>query len=383
MARPVTPDRKALIPISNPALVGNELKYVTDCVETSWVSSLGKYVTGFEESFARFCGTAHAATCSNGTTALHLALLALGLKPGDEVIVPSLTYVATANAVVYCNATPVFVDSEPVTWNMDPDRVEALITPKTTGIIPVHMFGHPVDMDPIMAIAERHGLFVLEDAAESPGATYKGRRVGSIGHAATFSFFGNKIITTGEGGMVTTNDPRVDAEIRRLKNHGMDPSRKYWYETVGFNYRLTNVAAAIGLAQMEKVDWHLDQRRQIAEWYKQSLAGIPGVSWQPEQPWAHHVWWLFTIQLDDTVPFGRFELMAAMKERGVELRQIIYPNHVLPPYAHSGAVCPVAERVVERGLHLPTWAGLTRDDVSYVCQSLAECLAAAPVRAVS
>jgi perosamine synthetase len=371
----LTESRTTWIPISNPALVGNELKYVTDCVQTSWVSSLGKYVNGFEEAFARFCGTPHAAACSNGTTALHLALLALGVKPGDEVIVPTLTYVATANAVMYCGATPVFVDSEPVTWNMDPTRVEALIGPRTKGIIVVHLFGHPVDMDPIMEIAERRGLFVLEDAAESPGAEYKGRRVGSIGHAATFSFFGNKIITTGEGGMVTTNDRAIDAEVRRLKNHGMDPQRKYWFETVGFNYRLTNVAAAIGLAQMEKIDWHLEQRRQIASWYQESLSGIPGVSWQPELPWARHVWWLFTIQLDERIRLGRFDVMAAMKERGVEVRQIVYPNHVLPPYLGAGATCPVAEHVVERGLHLPTWAGLTREDVSHVCESLAQCLA--------
>jgi len=371
---PIVNQRK-FIPISNPALVGNELKYVTDCVETSWVSSLGKYVTGFEEAFAEFCGTSHAVTCSNGTTALHLALLALGVKPGDEVIVPTLTYVATANAVMYCGAKPVFVDSEPETWNMDPAGIEALIGPNTKGIIVVHLFGHPVDMDPIMEIAARRGLFVLEDAAESPGAEYKGRRVGSIGHAATFSFFGNKIITTGEGGMVTTNDLAIADEVRRLKNHGMDPHRKYWFTTVGFNYRMTNIAAAIGLAQLEKIDWHLEQRRQIAAWYQEFLTGVPGVTWQPELAWARHVWWLFTIQLDDRLPMGRFDVLAALKERGVEARQIVYPIHELPPYLGSGASCPVAERVVERGLHLPTWGGLTRDDVRYVSESLAECLA--------
>jgi len=375
----MTPTRTA-IPISNPALVGNELKYVTDCLESSWVSSLGRYITDFETTFAKFCGASHAITCSNGTTALHLALLALGVKPGDEVIVPTLTYVATANAVAYCNATPVFVDSEPITWNMDPAAIEARIGPKTKGIIVVHLFGHPVDMDPIMEIAQRRGLFVLEDAAESPGAEYKGRRVGSIGHAATFSFFGNKIITTGEGGMVTTNDASLAAEVRRLKNHGMDPNRKYWFETIGFNYRLTNVAAAIGLAQMEKIDWHLEQRRNIAAWYQEDLAGISGVTWQPELPWARHVWWLFTIQLDSSVALDRFEVMALMKERAVEVRQIVYPTHVLPPYVGAGALCPVSERVVERGLHLPTWGGLTRDDVRYVARSLAECLAAAPAR---
>jgi perosamine synthetase len=368
-----------MIPISNPALVGNELKYVTDCVETSWVSSLGKYVQGFEDAFAEFCGSEHAVTCSNGTTALHLALLALGVEPGDEVIVPTLTYIATANAVVYCGASPVFVDGEPETWNVDPEQIEARITPRTKGIIVVHLFGHPVDMDPIMAVARRHGLFVLEDAAESPGAEYRGRRVGSIGDAATFSFFGNKIITTGEGGMVTTNDRALADEVRRLKNHGMDPQRKYWFPTVGFNYRLTNVACAIGLGQLEKIDWHLEQRQQIAAWYREFLAGVPNLTWQAEKEWARHVWWLFTVIVDEEVPRSRFELLGELKARGVEGRQIVYPITQMPPYLDPDQEgrFPVADRTVDRGLHLPTWAGLTRDDVRYVCDSLTACLEAA------
>jgi perosamine synthetase len=369
-----------LIPISNPALIGNELKYVIDCVQTSWISSLGKYVTAFEEAFAEFCGTDHAVTCSNGTTALHLALLALGVKPGDEIIVPTLTYVATANAVVYCGARPVFVDSERETWNMDPTQIEALITPRTKGIIVVHLFGHPVDMDPIMEIAQRHRLFVLEDAAEAHGAEYKGRRVGSIGNAATFSFFGNKIITTGEGGMITTNDHALAAEMRRLKNHGMDPERKYWFPTIGYNYRLTNVASAIGLAQLEKIDWHLEQRQQIASWYREFLAGVPGLTWQVEKEWARHVWWLFTIVLDEEVSMGRFNVLAQLKARGVEGRQIVYAITQLPPYqdhTQEGRF-RVADRIVDRGLHLPTWSGLTREDVGHVCNSLLECLNTAP-----
>jgi perosamine synthetase len=369
------------IPISRPALTGNELKYVTNCVETGWISSLGDYVQRFEDSFAQFCNAEHAVTCSNGTTALHLALLALGLKPGDEVIVPTLTYVATANAVVYCEAKPVFVDAEPDTWNMDPEQIEVLITPRTKGIIVVHLFGHPVDMDPIMDIARRHGLFVLEDAAESPGAEYKGRRVGSIGDAATFSFFGNKIITTGEGGMVTTNNCAIADEVRRLKNHGMDPNRKYWFPTVGFNYRLTNVASAIGLAQLEKIDWHLEQRQLIASWYREFLAGVPGLSWQTEKGWARHVWWLFTVIIDEAIPVGRFDVLAKLKARGVEGRQIIYPITQLPPYrdhVQQGSF-PVADRTVDRGIHLPTWAGLTREDVNYVCVRLIECLNAAQI----
>jgi len=372
-------NKRDFIPISKPALVGNELRYVTDCLQSGWVSSLGKYVTGFEEAFAEFCGTEHAVTCSNGTTALHLALLALGVQPGDEVIVPTLTYVATANAVTYCGARPVFVDGEPDTWNMDPAQVEALITPRTKGIIVVHLFGHPVDMDTIMDIARRHGLFVVEDAAEAHGAIYKGRRVGSIGDAATFSFFGNKIITTGEGGMVTTNERTIADKIRRLKNHGMDPQRKYWFPTVGYNYRLTNVAAALGLGQLEKIDWHLEQRRQIASWYREFLTNVPGLSWQPEKEWARHVWWLFTVVMDEDIPLGRFDVLTGLKARGIEGRQIIYPIHQLPPYqdpAHDGRF-PVADRTVERGLHLPTWSGLTRQQVRHVCSSLVACLSAA------
>lgn len=372
-------NRREFIPISNPALVGNELQYVVDCIETSWISSLGKYVSGFEEAFAEFCGTDHAVTCSNGTTALHLALIALGVGPGDEVIVPTLTYVATANAVVYCGARPLFVDSEPETWNMDPAQIEALITPRTRGILVVHLFGHPVDMDPIMDIARRHGLFVLEDAAEAHGAEYKSRRVGSIGHAATFSFFGNKIITTGEGGMVTTNDRALADEVRRLKNHGMDPTRKYWFPTVGYNYRLTNVASAIGLAQLEKIDWHLEQRQQIASWYREYLVDVPGLTWQAQKEWARHVWWLFTVVMDENIRLGRFDALAGLKARGVEGRQLIYPITQLPPYhdpAREGCF-PVADRIVDRGLHLPTWSGLTREQVRHVCDSVVECVNAA------
>ncbi len=365
-----------MIPISNPAFVGNELQYVTDCVRSGWISSVGEYVQRFETAFASFCGVDFAVTCSNGTTALHLALLALGVKPGDEVIVPTLTYVATANAVAYCGARPIFVDSEPDTWNMDPGRIEELITPRTKGIIVVHLFGHPVDMDRIQEIANRHGLFILEDAAEAHGAEYKGRRVGSLGDAATFSFFGNKIITTGEGGMVTTRHRHIADEVRRLKNHGMDPKRKYWFPTIGFNYRLTNVASAIGLAQLETIDWHLDQHRQVAAWYKEFLADHPAFSWQPEKDWARHAWWLFTVLLDDTIPIDRFELLKRLVDHGVEGRQIVYPITQLPPYATTteGRSFPVADRVVNRGIHLPTWCGLTREQIAHICDCLVDCL---------
>ena len=242
------------IPVAAPALIGNEKAYVLDCLESSWISSNGAYIERFETVFADFIGTRHALSCCNGTVALHLALLALDVRPGDEVIVPSLTYVASANAVMYCGAKPVLVDSEPETWNLDPARIEELINPRTRGIIVVHLYGHPANMDPILEIARRRHLFVVEDAAEAHGATYRGQKVGTLGDLATFSFYGNKVITTGEGGMVCTNNEVLARKVRQLKGQGQDPRRRYWFPIVGYNYRMTNIEAAIGLAQLERIE---------------------------------------------------------------------------------------------------------------------------------
>lgn len=375
------------IPVCAPMLVGNEKAYVNDCLDSTWISSAGKYIGRFEEAFAEFCGAEHAIACCNGTVALHLALMALGIGPGDEVIVPTLTFVATANAVVYCGATSVFADSEPQTWNIDPRVIEELITPRTKAIIAVHLYGHPADIDAIQAIAQRHGLAVIEDAAEAHGAEYKGTRVGAIGDIGTFSFFGNKIITTGEGGMVVTNDPKLAEMIRLLKGQGQDPHRRYWFPMIGYNYRMTNIAAAIGLAQLERVDWHLARRREVASLYAEHLAGMRGVTWQTEQPWARHAYWMFTVQLDEDLPVSRDEAMAELDICGVETRPVFYPMHTLPPYAATARRwnCPVAERLAAGGMNLPTWAGMTEDDVRYVCAALAECLSPfdAAVRAVA
>ena len=265
------------IPVAAPVLAGREREYVLDCLDTTWISSTGRYVTAFEEGFAEFCGMRHAIGCCNGTVAVHLALLAAGVGPGDEVIVPTLTYVASANPILYQGATPVFVDSEPETWNMDPEAVASAITPRTKAIVVVHLYGHPADMDPIVAVAREHGVAVVEDAAEAHGAEYKGRRAGALGDVATFSFYGNKIITTGEGGMVLCDDDAVATLVRQLRGQGQDPQRRYWFPIVGFNYRMTNVAAAIGLGQLEMIDWHLERRREIAAWYAEELDGVPGV----------------------------------------------------------------------------------------------------------
>jgi perosamine synthetase len=371
--------KKEFLPVSAPMFVGNEREYVLDCIDSSWISSTGQYIDRFETAFAEFCTVQHAVSCSNGTTALHLALLVLDVAPGDEVIVPTLTFVATANAVRYCGADPVFVDCDPDTWTMDPAAIEARIGPRTKGIIVVHLLGHPVDMDAVQAIADRHGLWVLEDAAQAHGAECRGRRSGAMGRVATFSFFGNKIISTGEGGMVTTNDGAIAARMRLLKSHGMDPARRYWHPVIGYNYRMTNVAAAIGLGQLEKIDWHLARRREVAAWYREALNGVPGLRWQVERDWARHSWWMFTVVLDDELPMGRDEMIKRLAEDGIDTRPVVYPMHQLPPYrdSASGQSFPVADHIAGRGINLPTWARMTRADVDRVCESLQAALATA------
>lgn len=367
---------KRLIPVAEPALVGNEKAYVLDCLDSTWISSSGKYIQKFETAFAEFCGVKHAMTCCNGTVALHLALLALDVGPDDEVIVPTLTYVATANAVVYCGARPVFIDSEPETWNLDPSLLENLITPRTKGIIVVHLYGHPVDMDPVLTIARARGLFVIEDAAEAHGAEYKGQRVGSLGDIATFSFYGNKILTTGEGGMVVTNDDELAARVRQLKGQGMDPNRRYWFPMVGYNYRMTNVAAAIGLGQLENAQWHIKRRREISAHYAWHLAKVPGVSLQPEKSWASNAYWMTSVVLDDQAPVSRDHVMARLAEAGIETRPFFYPLHTMPMYQSQaqGQAFPVAERIAARGLNLPSSASLSEDDIDFVCEQLIQTL---------
>jgi perosamine synthetase len=360
------------IPVASPSLIGNEREYVLDCIDTTWISSAGKYVSQFESAFADFCQVEHAISCCNGTAALHLALLAMDVGPGDEVIVPTLTFVATANAVSYCGARPVFVDSEPETWNMDPAQIEARITPRTRGIIAVHLYGHPVDMDPLLDIARRHGLFFVEDAAEAHGAEYKGRRVGRLGDLATFSFYGNKIIATGEGGMVVTDDAALARKMLQLKGQGQDFERRYWFPVLGYNYRMTNIQAALGLAQLEKVDWHLARRREIAGWYQELLGGHPLLALQPEKPWARNVYWMNSVVLAQGFPLDRDETMRRLAEEGIETRPFFYPMHTLPIYRSlaGGGAFPVAESVAARGMNLPSSAGLTYEDVAHVAERL-------------
>ncbi|WP_262270208.1 DegT/DnrJ/EryC1/StrS family aminotransferase [Microvirga yunnanensis] len=363
------------ISVAQPKLAGNERKYVLDCLDTNWISSNGKYITAFEKSFAEFCGVKHAIATNNGTTALHLALVALGLEPGDEVIVPTVTYIATANAVRYCGATPVLVDVCQETMNIDPRDIERKITSRTRGIIPVHLYGHPADMEAVNRVASKHGLWVVEDAAEAHGAEVLGRKVGGLGTCATFSFFGNKIVTTGEGGMVTTNNDELAAKLRLLRGQGMDPQRRYWFPVVGYNYRMTNIQAAIGLAQMEMIDKALSDRGTLANWYNDALAGMQNKILLPRQePWAKQVYWMYTIFLRYGDGADRDAVMGALDEAGIETRPVFHPMHVLPPYKEDAAY-PTADLWAQRGINLPTHQDLTRDDVQRIAASLERALA--------
>lgn len=363
------------IPVANPNFIGNEKKYVDDCMESGWISSAGKYVELFEKKFADFCGVKHAVACCNGTVALHLALVALGVEAGDEVIVPTLTFVATANAVVHCGARPVFVDSEAETWNLDPQQIESKITARTKGIIAVHLYGHPAKMSELKEIARRHKLFLLEDAAEAHGAMCGGKIVGSLGDAAAFSFYANKIVTTGEGGMVVTDHDALAERARLLRGQGMDANRRYWHPIVGYNYRMMNLQAAIGLAQMEKIDRQIELRARVAELYRDRLREFPGITFQSEQPWARHANWMFSVVLDREIWGRRDDIIERLGGLGIETRPVFYPAHTFPPYADSavGETFPTAEKLSAGGVSLPTWAGLTEEQIDKVCRALGQC----------
>jgi perosamine synthetase len=357
------------IPISNPSFNGNELAYVTECVQSSWISSTGRFIGAFEQGFADFVSAQHCVATNNGTTAIHLALAALGIGPGDEVIVPSLTYIATANAVRYCGATPVLGDVDEDTYNMDAEAVRAKLTERTRAVIPVHLYGHPADMDAINEVAATVNAYVVEDAAEAHGARYKGRPVGSLGTCATFSFYGNKIITTGEGGCVTTSDPELTGRLRLYRGQGMDPDRRYWFPIVGFNYRMTNVAAALGLAQLEQIDDFLAARRRLFDAYQERLSGEDLLVLPRVQPWAEPVNWIYTVRLRDT-SIDRDDVMLALAAEGIETRPVFYPLHVMPPYREADGTYPVSELLGATGISLPTHLGLTSADVDRVCERL-------------
>ena len=352
------------IPVYQPDLAGNEKKYVDECLDTTWISSKGKFVGEFEKKFAEYTGSKYAITVSNGTVALHLALMALDISTGDEVIVPSFTYIATVNAIAYTGATPVFVDSLKDTWQIDPADIERKITSKTRALMLVHLYGHPCDMDAIMAIAKKHDLLVIEDCAEAFGARYKGIHVGNFGDIAAYSFFGNKTITCGEGGMVVTNNKVLYEQAALIKNQGVSPYRQYWHDVLGYNYRMTNIAAAIGLAQLERADEFIAKKRQIAMWYKEKLKKTPVVFHDETKDIVHSFWMCSILTRDED---ECEQLRKKLADAGVETRPLFYPANVLPMYAHPYQKFEVAEYLAYKGMNLPSWPNLTEKEIDYIC----------------
>jgi perosamine synthetase len=363
------------IPVAAPIIGEREIRYVTDAVTSGWVSSIGPYLARFELEFAKFCGVRHAIAVSNGTVALHLALRALGVGAGDEVIIPDLTFAATAHAVLEAGATPVFVDVDPETWCIDPRAVERALTPKTKALLPVHLYGHPADMTTLREIASARGLIVIEDAAEAHGATIGDARVGSLGDVAAFSFYGNKLITTGEGGMVVTDDAKLAERLRFLKDHGMSKERRYYHTELAFNYRMTNLQAALGVAQLEQAEAFIAKKRELHAWYAARLAGLDLVL-NPERAGYRSVFWMISLVLGENARRSRDELAADLREQGVDSRPFFVPMSELPHLAEfravgaTGSGCPVSARLSRCGLNLPSGCALTEKDVDLVASAV-------------
>jgi perosamine synthetase len=352
-----------MIPVYKPYLTGREKEYVNQCLDSTWISSKGEFIAKFENQFAAYIGAQHATSVCNGTVALHLALAALDLKPGDEVIVPTLTYVASINTIVQAGATPVFVDSLASTWQIDPEDVRIKITHRTKAVMAVHLYGLPCQLDLLADLCKKNDLYLIEDCAEAFGTFFKDQHVGTFGDIATFSFFGNKTITTGEGGMVVTRTQELHDHAYHLKTQGVSPSREYWHDVVAYNYRMTNICAAIGVAQLEQADSIIEKKRQIAAWYRKGLDALP-LKIHEEIDGTRHSYWMCSIVLDSAEQ--RQPLRDHLKNADVETRPLFYPAHTLPPY-DTKASFPVAESLSARGMNLPSYPALSRSEVNDVC----------------
>lgn len=358
---------KIKYPVYQPSLNGNEKKYVNECLDSSWISGKGKFINEFETAFAKFVGTRHGTTVCNGTVALHLALEALGIGEGDEVIVPTLTYIASVNAITYTGAKAVFVDSLPDSWQMNPEDVVKKITASTRAIMCVHLYGHPCDMEKLVNVAKDNNLFLIEDCAEAVGSKYKGEHVGTFGDVATFSFYGNKTITTGEGGMVVTNDETLYDRLVHLKGQGLAKYREYWHDAIGYNYRMTNICAAIGLAQLEQIDEILAKKRQVANWYKEALKGSR-FEFHLEFEDVVHSYWMCTILIPEGM--DRYSLKEFLIEHGIETRPMFYPIHTMPIYSQKYEKHQIAESLARRGMNLPSYPGLKKENIFEIIDCL-------------
>lgn len=348
-------------PIAKPSITALEQRYVQEAIQSGWISSLGSFIDQFEREFATFCGTKHAIAVSNGTAAIHLALKALGIGKGDEVIVPDLSFIATANAVLLSGAKPVFADIDQENLCLAPADLVRCLSPRTKAIMPVHLYGHPAEMDAINAIAQAHGLYVIEDAAEAHGAHISGCSVGNMGDCAIFSLYGNKTLTTGEGGAITTNDDNMNERCRVLRDHAMSKDKRYWHNEAGYNYRLTNLQAAVGCAQLQRAPSLISARQKIHGWYSEAFSNVNGIRLNRVSPWATPSYWMICAEFDGLDEDGRDRLMQALHVRGVDTRPYFYPMSDMPYF--DEAETPVAHALFAQGINLPTYVDLTQDDV--------------------
>jgi perosamine synthetase len=368
------------IPVNEPLLDGNEARYLAQCIESGWISSEGPFVRALEAGMAAIAGQRHGIAVANGSAALDVAVAALRIGPGDEVILPAFTIISCAAAIVRAGARPVVVDCEGATWNMDVGALESRITSRTRAIMVVHIYGLPVDMDPVIAIARRHGLALIEDAAEEIGQVYRGasgrsRPIGSFGDVSTLSFYPNKHVTTGEGGMVLTSDDALAQRCRDLRNLCFGRERRFAHEELGWNYRMSNLQAAVGVAQLERLARTLEKKRAIGRWYDELLAGIPALERAPARtPYADNIWWVYGLVLADGVPFDAEEAMRRLAAAGIGTRPFFWPMHEQPVFRRmglfEGVSCPVAERIARRGFYIPSGVALTRDQAEQVAAAL-------------
>jgi perosamine synthetase len=375
--------RKKLILTAGPSITSREIEYVVDAVTHGWNQNWNGYLQRFEHEFAQVVGSSFALTTSSCTGAMHLALLALGIGPGDEVIVPELTWVATASAVVYCGAKPVFVDVEADTWCIDVASAERAVTARTKAIMPVHLYGHPADMVGVAALARKHGIKVLEDAAPALGAKVNKKSVGDLGDVAAFSFQGAKTLTTGEGGMVVTSDRSLYERMRYLGDHGRDPGDPTRNTSIGFKYKMSNLQAALGLAQLERLSELVAKKRTIFHWYQERLAGLPGVLLNAERPWARNSYWMTSVVLDGGGRVARDRVMAILKRAGVDSRPFFRPLSSQPMFQSCAARNPVAYRVASHGINLPSGHNLEEAEVDFICGTLRDALSAKGMRAAA
>ncbi|MFA6570657.1 MAG: DegT/DnrJ/EryC1/StrS family aminotransferase [Bacteroidota bacterium] len=363
-----------MIPVNEPLISPLAKKYILDCLKTGWVSSAGKYITEFENKFAAYIGTKYGVTTTNGTSALHLALVTLGIKEGDEVIIPDLTIISCALAVVYCGAKPVLVDVDQSTGNISPELIEERITKRTKAIMVVHLYGHPADMDPITTIARKYKIPVVEDAAESHGATYKNTKVGSIGDIGCFSFYGNKIVTTGEGGMLITNNKKYYERAKILKDLAHSRNKRFLHKELGYNYRMTNIQAALGLAQLAYIEKYIKIKRLMAKQYEIGLTTVTSLELPVELDWAKSVYWMYAIRLKGKYGNKRDQFCMLLRTYGIDTRNFFIPLHLQPVLRKRGLFkdekYPVSASLSNRGFYLPSGLAITRDQIDRVINAI-------------